>query len=221
MPNDNVTQYATLFDAFGCELRYNSSDATISIVEVPSGSKTLIDGVLNEIKYFDNTKNYHDGMAALCIAKYIDDEKNPIAPEARNNILNALGFMKDDKYIRQVLMLQKNNRSWHFSAEANTCSYFGEECTHRGINPNPEHKGKRSNRKPEEYHDKMANGQIKREQLVTANLEQMSKTIPEDKLISTTRNAVSIDAFDLRAFKKLEVTEQVEFISKLQEAIAS
>lgn len=221
MPNDNVTQYATLFSAYGCVTRYNSADATISIVDVPKGSKGLIDRVLSEIKHFDDTKNYHDGMAALCIADYIDEDKNPVSPEAQRNILNALGFMQGDKYIRQVLMLQKNNRSWHFSNDANACTHFGEECTHRGINPNPQHKGKRSNRKPEEYHDTMANGQIKREQLVTKALEEMSQTIPEDNLISTTRNAVSIDRFDLVAFKKLPVSEQVEFLAHLKEAIAS
>jgi len=216
--DNHVTQYATIFDAFGCETRYNSSDASIDVVDVPKGSKELVDRVLNEIQYFDTTKNYIDGMSALCVADYIDDHENPLTNTSRLNILHALGIMKDGKYIHQVLVLQKNNRSWHYSEKANECSHFGEECTHRGINPNPERRGRKSNRSPEDYHNLDAKNRIVREQLVTANLEEMFQKIPDEALISA-KSQIGISV-DLKAFKKLPIDEQLRIISDLQESVA-
>jgi hypothetical protein len=217
--DNHVTQFATIFDAFGCELRYNSQDATIEVIEAPKGSKAIVDKALDEIQYYDDTKNYVDGMAALCVADYIDDLPNPVSTESRLNILHALGIMKDSKYIHQTLVLQKNNRSWHFSNIANDCKYFGEECTHRGINPDPDRKGRRSSRKPEDYHKLNNKGEIVREQLVTSGLESVFKDIPKDSLISG-KIGVNIDLRDLRSFKKLPIDEQLKIINDLQESIA-
>jgi hypothetical protein len=126
--------------------------------------------------------------------------------------------MKDGKYIHQVLVLQKNNRSWHYSEKANECSHFGEECTHRGINPNPERRGRKSNRSPEDYHNLDAKNRIVREQLVTANLEEMFQKIPDEALISA-KSQIGISV-DLKAFKKLPIDEQLRIISDLQESVA-
>lgn len=216
--DNRLTQYATIFDAFGCQLRYNSSDATIEVMDVPKGSRSLVDKAIKEISVFDDTKNYVDGMAALCVAHYIDDHENPINQKSRLNILHTLGIMKDGKYIHQVLMLQKNNRSWHFSDLANDCSHFGEECTHRGINPNPERKGRRSNRKPSDYHVLNSKGEISREQLVTSGLEEIFQRIPSDNLVSAGLQPKT--DIDLRAFKKLSLDKQLEIISRLQENIS-
>lgn len=215
----NLTQYGTIFDAIGCELRYNSSDATISVVSEPKGMKKIVDKALSEIKHFDDTTNYADGMAALCISDYIDDDKNPIEEDTRLSIMNALGLMVAGKYISQALMLQKNNRSWHYSEVANECSYFGEECTHRGINPDPERKGRRSNRKPNEYHVLDGRGEVKREQLVTNGLEKLFRSIPSENLATTGRIAAQLTRFDVKGFSNLSVDAKSEFIARLKEAI--
>lgn len=218
MVDKNVTQFATIFDAVGCVLRYNSADATISVIDTPKGMKELVHRTLGEIKHFDMTANFIDGMSALCVADFIDDVANPIDDSIRDSIMHALGVMKDGKYIHQTLMLQKNNRSWHFSEVENDCSHFGEECTHRGVNPNPDRKGRRSNRKPDEYHMLDGKGDIKREQLVTTNLEDMFKRIPTDVLVSG-KIPIQLDRFDLVQFKKLPVDKKLAFISDLQGAI--
>jgi len=214
----NVTQYGTIFDAIGCVLRYNSSDASISVVESPKGLKKVVDKALSEIKNYDDTTNYADGMAALCISDFIDDHPNPINEDTKLNILHALGLMNKGKYIAQTLMLQKNNRSWHYSEVANDCSFFGEECTHRGINPDPERKGRRSNRKPNEYHTLDGRDEVKREQLVTDGLENLFKSIPTENLTSG-KIAVQLNRFDIRGFSNLSVDQKTEFIEKLKETV--
>jgi len=216
--SNNVTQYGTIFDAVGCELRYNSSDATISVVNSPKPLKKFVDKALAEIKHYDDTTNYADGMAALCISDFIDDDVNPINEDTRLTIMHALGLMVNNKYIAQTLMLQKNNRSWHYSEEANACSFFGEECTHRGINPDPERKGRRSNRQPDEYHILDGKEEIKREQLVTNGLETLFKSIPQENLTSG-RIATQLTRFDVQGFGKLSVEKKTEFIARLKETI--
>lgn len=219
MGDDNAIQYATIFDAFGSVLRYNSSDASISVVDAPKGQTTLMDKALKEIKHFDDTKNYVDGMSALCVADFIDDHPNPIKEEARLNIMEALGIMQDGLYISQVLMLQKNNRSWHYSEVPNDCTYFGEECTHRGINPDPERKGRTSSRKPQEYHQLNGRKEITREQLVTNSLNKIYKSIPSENLVSAKPSVKNIILSNLKAFKQLGIDDKLRIIEELQEGV--
>jgi len=171
--------------------------------------------MLKEIEHFDDTTTYVDGVASFCVAVYIDDVPNPIPERARLNVLHALGIMKNDLFIHQVLMLQKNNRSWHRSEVPKECSYFGETCTYRGIKPDPDRKGRISHRQPSEYHTINGKGLIAREQLVTPNLELLFKGIPEERVISG-KIASSIDKFDLKAFGKLPVEDRIKFVSELQ-----
>lgn len=213
--NKNLTQYGTIFDAAGVTLRYESKSASLAIIEAPKGVKTVVKDTLEEIKHFDDTTNYVDGMAALCVADYVDTEPNPLSEDIRMNILESLGLMTGGKYIHQVLMLQKNNRSWHYSDVANECSHFGEECTHRGVNPNPDRKGRRSSRQPSDYHVMNGKGEINREQLVTENLEQLFQSISSESLVSG-RHPSSIEAIALREFKKLPAERRLEFIEQLQ-----
>lgn len=212
---EQLSQFGTIFYAYGCKLNYESESATLAIIEAPKGKQKLVDSVLAEISLFDMTANHIDGMASLCLASTVDSVTNPLPEKTRLNILTALGIMEGGRFIHQVLQLQKNNRSWHFSDEASVCSHFGDECVTRGITPNPEHKGRRSNRKPEDYHVRNGKGLINREQLVTKNLEQLVRGIPESNLISA-KAQVSIGPVDLRSFKKLPLDKQMEVISMLQ-----
>lgn len=212
---NHLAQYATIAAAFGLHMSYNSSSATLEVRDVPKGHSKTIEGMLKEIEKFDDTTSYVDGVASFCVAAYIDDEPNPIPERARANVLHALGIMKDDLYIHQVLMLQKNNRSWHRSGVANSCEHFGEICTHRGINPDPNRTGRTSSRKPDEYHRMGAKEIIAREQLVTPNLEKMFRLIPEDRLTSG-RIANSIGVLDLKKFKELPVEEKFKLVDELQ-----
>ncbi len=215
---NNVTQYGTLFVAFGCVLKYSVDDARLEVKDVPRGSEDLIDEVLTDIDKFEDCANYLDGASALCLAEYLDDAKNPLPAKVRDKVLHNLGIKKDGKFIYQVLSLQKNNRSWHFSDVANDCSHFHETCTHRGIEPNPERKGRRSSRMPEDYHKLNAHGMITREQLVTPSLETLFQSIGEDNLVSGQR-VVNVDV-DLKQLKKLDINQKLRVIRELQESVA-
>lgn len=215
--DNRITQYATIFDAAGFTLLYNSSGATINVGDSPTGiAKKIVEQALRDISNFDDTTNSIDRVAALCVADFIDEIPNPIPETSRRNILEALGLMKDGLYVYQVLALQKNNRSWHFSGIANDCEHFGEICTHRGISPK-EHKGRRSERQPEDYHPVSANGKIAREQLVTPALEEVFRQIPDEAVIRA-KTQIEIPVELIRAFKKLPLDKQLEFISDLERA---
>ena len=212
-----LTAFATLFTALGCQTNYNSSSATISIRDVPKDYKAIVNKAVKEISLYDDTRNYVDGASSLALADTIDDVENPLSKTARLNILTELGIMRDGRYIKQVLSEQKNNRAWHFSGVPNDCDRFGEECTHRGINPNPERKGRRSNRKPDEYHTLDGKGAVKREQLVSSGLEALYQSIPDSNLISVTHS--NHGEIDLRAFKKMTIDQQLQFIEDLKEHV--
>lgn len=215
---NHLAQYGTIAAAYGLHMSYNSASASLNVRDIPKGSKDVVEGMLKEIEHFDDTTTYIDGVASFCVAVYIDNEPNPIPERTRLNVLHALGIMKDDLFIHQVLMLQKNNRSWHRSDTAGECTFFGEICTHRGIHPDPDRKGRISSRKPNEYHPLKAKGIIAREQLVTPNLEKLFRSIPEENVTSG-RIALSVNNFDLKLFKELPVDDKVKFVSELQELI--
>lgn len=212
----DVTAFGTIFTAFGCKLNYDSANVRLEVISSPKSR--ISDRAISDILSFDDTTNYIDGAAALVIAETIDGERNPIKERVRTNVLEGLGITHNGKYIYQVLSLQKNNRAWHFSDVPNACSNFYDTCTHRGVNPDPERKGKRSNRKPEEYHTLDGHGNVRREQLVTPALETLFRNIPEENLISG-RQPVSIN-LDLKNLKKLPIDEKLRIISGLQESIA-
>lgn len=210
----DITAFGTLFTAFGCKLNYNSEKVRLEIIDSPNAA--ISDKAVADISHFDDTTNYIDGAAALVIADTIDGSKNPLNPGIRKNVLEGLAITKDGLYVYQVLSLQKNNRAWHFSDTASDCSHFGETCTHRGINPNPDRKGKRSNRKPEEYHRLDSHDKIGREQLVTPALEKLFQSIPQKSLVSG-RESMHIN-LNLKALSKMTVDDRIRAIATLQES---
>lgn len=214
---NNITQYGTLFVAFGCKLNYDSLDVKLKIADDAS-KNTIIKNVLADIDKFDDCANYMDGAAALCLADYVDNEPNPLSNKVRENVLSGLGIKKDNKFIYQVLSLQKNNRSWHNSTIPSECEHFGEVCTHRGINHNPDRKGRHSSRQPEDYHILNSRGIIAREQLVTPALELFFQKIPEGNLVSG-KTFISFDNLDLKSLVKLNLEEKLKLLTELQASI--
>lgn len=216
---NNLIQYATILSANGIQTRFNSSGPTIDIIDVPKPIKKITTEAVKEIALFSDTANQVDHMAALMVANFIDDHENPINEISRLQLLSSLAIMREDKYIRRGLALQLQNRSWHPSGIPNDCEHFGELCTHRGIEPDPNRKGRSSSRKPNEYH--LPNGDlINREQLVTPNLRALFKSIPNDALVNTSA-AVDIPAEVLRQFRKLDdMDAKLALIHDLQKEIA-
>jgi hypothetical protein len=211
----DITAFGTIFAAAGCKLNYNSEKVRLEII---SGTKfDIVDKAVQDINKYDDTANYLDGAAALVLAETIDGVKNPIVARIRKNILEGLGLMIYGKYIYQVLSLQKNNRAWHNSDKANDCSNFGTVCTHRGITPNPDRKGRRSNRQPNEYHRLDGRDMIAREQLVTPALEKLFQSIPQSNLVSG-HQFQSID-LNLKALSKMPLEDKFKAILQIQESM--
>jgi hypothetical protein len=209
---NNIMQYGTIFAAYGCKFNYDSEVVALDIVD---GSDIYVEAALKDIAHFDDTTNYLDGAAALALADMIDGLPNPLSISVRRNILEALHITKDNNFIYQVLSLQKNNRSWHYSDTANSCNWFGDVCVTRGINPDPNRKGRTSSRVPEQYHVTNTKGAITREQLVTPALERIFSSIPKDKMISGARYT-DIDA-SVKKLKLLSLDQRLKVISQLQE----
>ena len=213
----SITAFGALFAALGCKMNYNSKKVRLEVIEAPKGGSVIVENATSDIDHFDDTVNYVDGAAALVLAETIDGNKNPLSVTIRKNVLDGLAITKDDKFIYQALSLQKNNRAWHFSDVPNDCSHFGETCTHRGIKPDPERKGRRSNRKPEEYHRLDGHGKIGREQLVTPALEKLFQSIPQRNLVSG-REFMTIH-LDLKNLTKMPLDKKIQIITELQESM--
>lgn len=209
---NNLVQYATIFSAYGCKFNYNSADSTLDVID---GKDASVERALKDIALFDNTANYLDGASAIPLADTIDGEKNPLSKKVRANILDALNITVDGKFVYQVLSLQKNNRSWHYSKKPRECSSFGDTCTHRGINPDPERKGRTSSRQPNEYHMPKGDGTV-REQLVTPALEVIFKGMNKDRIVSGPRLGVVLDN-SIKKLKRLDLDQRLEVIRQLQE----
>lgn len=176
----NIIQYGAIFKAAGYELNLRSKSG---VLEVTGNISSIGAAAIEDISKYENTANFSDGLAAAFLADTIDEEVNPLPNNIRNNILVALNIMKDGKFISQVIGQQKTNRSWHTSSEPNTCTAFGALCTNRGIVNVPGKRGRKSNRKPEDYHPANSTG-IAREQLVTPAVEALVGSIHPAKLIS-------------------------------------
>lgn len=219
MAEVNVTAFGTIFKAVGAKLNYNSERVQLEVIETPKSKDKIIEAAISDIAKFESTANYTDGAAALAIADVIDGIKNPIPEKVRQAILYGLDITKDSKYIYQVMSLALNNRSWHISPIPNKCVFFGDACVCRGINPDPNRKGRRSFRKPEEYHrlDTVRTIVGVREQLVTEPVRRLFKSIPQEKFISGA-HGMSIN-LNLKALSKMSVEDKIKAITTLQESI--
>lgn len=214
----NITAYGTIFSALGCKLNYNSHKVRLEVEDAPKNKTKIVDAAISDIYYFDDCANYMDGAAAIVLADTIDGVINPLKPSIRTNILHGLGLQKNEKFIYQVLSLQKNNRSWHYSDTPNSCNHFGEDCVNRGIEPDPNRKGRRSFRQPDEYHRLDGKGKVSREQLVTPNLEKLFQSIPDTNLIRDNHTFMSLTV-NLKKMKDLSVEDKLKMIAELQESI--
>jgi hypothetical protein len=207
---NNVIQYAALLSAVGCKLDFNTTNATLEVTDYPQGKAKLIKAALADIEKFDDTANFVDGISAPFLADTISGNKNYLA-DYRKEILEKLGVMRNGKFISQELALIKTNRSWHTSETSNGCSHFGEVCTHRGMVHVPGKRGRKSNRKPTDYHLKNSQGTIGREQLVTPALEQLYKAIPDEMLISNAGHTIEIN---LTRYKNMDNEEFKSLLNK-------
>jgi hypothetical protein len=179
----NVIQYASAFSALGCKLEFNSSSGEMDVIEIPKDKRSVVELALADIAIYEDTANYADGMAIFALADQIDDKPNPVNISTRKSILSTvLGYTNHaGKYYRPLIHSIKVQRSWHTSTKPNSCSNFGEICTHRGIDIPEGRRGRKSYRNPNEYHTASSRG-IAREQLVTPNLNAMYVAIPEENL---------------------------------------
>lgn len=208
---EQLIQFAPLFVAHGCHLNYRSKQADLEISDIAQNAD-LINAAIDEIAKYAVTSNYVDGAAALVLADTIDGSVNPLGPTIRGNVLQGIGLQREGKFIHPVLMLNLSNKAWHFSATANGCSAFGDECVNRGVNPRIG--GRFSVRKPEEYHKLTGKGTINREQLLTANLKRLAHTIPTEAL--TKERITPIITIDFKRMNELDVEEKLKLIEELQ-----
>jgi len=165
---------------------------------------------LADIEHFDDTANFVDGLSAPFLADTINGNKNHLH-DYRNEILEKIGTMRNGRFVSQELALIKTNRSWHISEEPNKCTYFGDVCTHRGSIHVPGKRGRKSNRKPTDYHLKNGQGTIGREQLVTPALEQLWKALPDDALISNAGHTIEVN---LTRYKNMDDEEFKNILNK-------
>lgn len=214
----SVTQYGSLFAAANCRLNFDSKSAQLEVVSIPKPLKKVVDAALIDIERFEDTSNFADGMSAIHLAHLVDGQTNPLSDEVRFNVLGALGITKDNKYVAQVIAQQKTNRSWHLSEEPNKCTYFGEICTHRGIQSIPGKRGRKSTRTPEQYHIRSLSGEIAREQLVTPALEELVSSLPAANIISVTSSNGFVGGINLDELSEDEIKQMVEKINELKEA---
>lgn len=211
-----VTAYGSLFAAIGCRLNFDSKTAQLRVADIPKTVKKYVDAALEDISHFEDTANFADGMSAIHLAQTIDDEKNKLDDSIKTNVLTALGIVKDGRFVAQVIAQQKTNRSWHLSEKPNTCTYFGDLCTHRGITNIPGKRGRKSTRNPDQYHKLSSAGEIGREQLVTPALENLVAHIPADSIISVKSSNGFVGGINLDALSEEQITEMVERINKIR-----
>jgi len=211
-----ITAYGSIFAAIGCRLNFDSKSAQLSVSEIPKSVKKYVEPALEDISHFEDTANFADGMSAIHVAHTVDSEPNPLDDTIKANVLTALGILKDGRYVAQVIAQQKTNRSWHLSEQPNTCTYFGELCTHRGIVNVPGKRGRKSTRNPDQYHKLSGAGEIGREQLVTPALENLVSHIPPDAIISVKSSNGFVGGLNLDKLSEEEITAMVEKIEKFR-----
>jgi hypothetical protein len=214
--SNNLVAFGAHFSALGCLLEYHSEDASLSIAENPKKAVNTVVDAVHDIAKFEDTSNYTDGAASIALADYIDGGKTPLSSQIRENILVALGIKQNNKFIRQVLSLSKSNRAWHTSARSNDCSYFGLLCTSRGTD-NANLNGRRSTRKPEDYHTLDGRGSIRREQLVTPALEKLFESIPPDNFTSGSK--FNINNSIIKQLKNMNMDERLKILTEMGIAV--
>lgn len=217
-PGLPLTQYGALLAATNCRLNFDSKTAQLEVVDIPKSIKKAVDAALVDIARFENTANFADGMSAIHLAELIDFNPNPLDIDLRQRVLSALGITKDGKFVAQVIAQQKTNRSWHLSEKPSECTYFGDICTHRGIQTVPGKRGRKSNRTPEQYHILSKSGEIAREQLVTPALENLVNHIPADNVISITTSNGFVGGINLDELDETEIQKLVEHIKEIKAA---
>jgi hypothetical protein len=212
-----VTQYGSLFAALNCRLNFDSKTAQLEVVGIPKQLKRVVDAALTDIAKFEDTSNFADGMSAIHLAETVDNEPTTLTAEIRQNVLNALGITKDNKFVAQVIAQQKTNRSWHLSEEPSKCTNFGDICTHRGIVSVPGKRGRKSTRTPEQFHIRTGSGEIAREQLVTPALEELVNAIPADNIVSVTTSNGFVGGINIDELDPEEIQKLVDGIKKMRE----
>jgi hypothetical protein len=80
--SNNLIQFASIFDAAGAKINFDSYKVAVEIVEYPKGMKAMMMDAVDEIDRFLDTKTYNDGLAIFAIADFIDDEANQIHDDA-------------------------------------------------------------------------------------------------------------------------------------------
>lgn len=173
-------------------------------------AKNILDAALADIKLFEDTSNFQDGLHIFALADFVDNKENPVTQSMRLNILEQTGIMQEGRFVRQNLERAKVNKSWHISETPASCSYFGAICTNRGVIDTSHRRGRKSERNPNQYHLKSSKG-IGREQLVTPAVELLYDSIPNEQLTSASK---TYSIFDI---SKVDLT-QIE-PDKLQELI--
>lgn len=209
----NLTQFGSILVAVGCTLSFDTKTATLQLCDVPEHLRSIVDDALHDIVRFEDVATYEDGLAAFALADYFDNEISPLDRELRLRVLNTLGIMRGEQFVSQEIQSQKTTRSWHSSEEANTCSYFGEICTNRGMGHDPHKRGRPSNRKPEQFHPRKASG-IGRENLITPAVEALVASIPKERLVSKP------SVIDFAKIKDLSREQLVELMSMIQQEVA-
>jgi hypothetical protein len=206
----NILQYAPIFRAANIRLDLDSYNLDLRVIDAPKSIEDKVDKCLREISLYESTATQADVMAAIACIESIDNEPINISDRARKTILTSLGLMDHGKFISQELATLKVNRSWHISPTPNRCDFFGDICTHRGIENVPGKRGRKSYRDPEEYHAANAQGKGNREQLVTPALEELYRAIPQSNLISKTKNSPIIDVSRMSAEELREMASRLE-----------
>lgn len=216
---DNLIQYAAAVSAFGAKLNYDTLNGSLDVVEYPARKKAkhILDSALADIRLFEDTSNFDDGLSVVALSNFVDNVPNILSEKSRFNILTHVGIMREGRFVKQLLERAKTNRSWHVSEVPNTCSFFGNLCTHRGISDTTHRRGRKSERDPDEYHVKSSKG-IAREQLVTPAIELMYDSIPQDKLISETRAKPILAVPNI---EDMEPEELQALIDKIQGVISA
>lgn len=219
MAEVNVTAFGTIFKAVGAKLNYNSERVQLEVIETPKSKEKIIEAAIKDISHFCETANYVDGTAALVLAETIDGSPNPLNAKIRKSVLEGLAITKGGRFIYQTMSLAKSNKSWHESTKPCECVFFGDVCVNRGIHPDPNRKGRRSYRQPSAFHTLDGRGIIRREQLVTQNVERLFQAIPKDSFVSG-RESMSI-GINLKSLTKMSVDEKLRVISHLQESLST
>ena len=206
----NILQFAPIFRAANIRLDLDSYNLDLRVIDAPKSIEDKVEACVKEIAQYEFCATHTDIFAAFACLESIDNNPINISERARQTILTSVGLMNHGKFISQELATLKVNRSWHISPTPNSCDYFGDLCTNRGIENVPGKRGRKSYRDPEEYHPANKQGQGNREQLVTPALEDLYRTIPPTNLISKSKSSPIIDVSRMTPEDLREMASRLE-----------